>query len=65
MQHMLVRQLKRQDDVLAVVKERIFTTSSSSITLTKKNQCAILGALGIMSMLGSSVKVQAQLRRVR
>lgn len=64
MQHVLVQQLKRQDVVLAVVKERIFTTSSCSVTLTKKNQFSVLGMLGVMSMLGSSVKVRAQLRRV-
>ncbi|TWW65300.1 gasdermin-E-like isoform X1 [Takifugu flavidus] len=57
MQHMLVQQLKRQDVALAVVKERIITTSSCSVTMTKKNQCTVLGMLGLMSMLGSSVKV--------
>lgn len=64
MQHVLVQQLKRQDVVLAVVKERILTTSSCSVTMTKKNQCTVLGMLGVMSMLGGSVKVRAKLRRV-
>lgn len=57
MQHVLVQQLKKSDDVLAVVKERIITTSSCSITLTKKDQCTIRGVLGLMGMLGNSVKV--------
>lgn len=58
MQHVLVQQLKKRDDVLAVVKERILTTSSCSVTLTKNDQCTIRGVLGLMGILGSSVKVR-------
>ncbi|XP_029023078.1 gasdermin-E-like [Betta splendens] len=57
MQHRLVQQLRKQTEVLAVVKERILTTSSCSITQTKQENCAIQGMLGIMGMLGNSVKV--------
>ncbi|CAN9503825.1 unnamed protein product [Ophioblennius macclurei] len=45
MQHVLVQQLKKRAEVLAVVKERIFTTSSCSITQTKKDQCTFQGVL--------------------
>lgn len=58
MQHVLVQQLKKRDDVLAVVKERIITTSSCSVTLTKNDQCTFHGVLRLMGMLGSSVKVR-------
>lgn len=57
MQHVLVKQLKKRDEVLAVVKARILTTNSCSVTLTKKDQCAIRGVLALIDMLGSSVKV--------
>ncbi len=57
MQHKLVRQLKKRDDVLVVVTERILTTSSCSVTQTKKEACAFQGVLGLVGMLGSSVKV--------
>lgn len=59
MQHVLVQQLKKQDDVLVVVKERILTTSSCSVTMIKKDQCTIRGVLGLLGMLESSVKVRA------
>lgn len=57
MQNPLVRQLEKRADVLAVVKERIFTTELCSITQTRKEQCAFQGVLGLVGMLGSSVKV--------
>lgn len=57
MQHVLVKQLKKRDEVLAVVKARILTTNSCSVTLAKKDQCAIRGVLALIDMLGSSVKV--------
>lgn len=57
MQHVLVQQLKKRAEVLAVVKERILTTNSCSITQTKKEKCSFQGGLGLMDMLGSSVKV--------
>lgn len=59
MQHVLVQQLKKQDDVLAFVKERILTTSSCSVTLIKKDQCTARGVLRLMGVLDSSVKVRA------
>lgn len=58
MQHVLVQQLKKRDDVLAVVKERILTTSSCYVTLTKNDQCTLRGVLRLMGMLGNSVKVR-------
>ncbi|XP_071357044.1 gasdermin-E-like [Trachinotus anak] len=57
MQHVLVQQLEKRADVLAVVKERILTTNSCSITQTKKEQCIFKGVLGLLDILGSSVKV--------
>lgn len=57
MQHVLMEQLKKRADVLAVVKERILTTNSCSITMTKKRQCTFQGVLGLVGMLGSSIKV--------
>lgn len=57
MQNSLVQQLEKRADVLAVVKERIFTTTSCSITQTRKDQCTFQGMLGLVGMLGSPVKV--------
>ncbi|XP_041811778.1 gasdermin-E-like [Chelmon rostratus] len=57
MQHKLVQQLEKRSEVLVVVKERILTTSSCSVTQTKKEQCTFQGVLGLVGMLGSSVKV--------
>lgn len=64
MGHTLVQQLKKRDLVLAVVKERIITTSSCAITMIKKDQCITRGVLGIMGLLGKSTKVPAPLPRV-
>ncbi|XP_039978153.1 gasdermin-E-like isoform X2 [Xiphias gladius] len=60
MQHVLVQQLEKRAEVLAVVKERILTTNSCSVTQTKKEQCTFQGVLGLLGMLGSSVKVCAK-----
>lgn len=57
MQNPLVQQLEKRADVLAVVKERILTTNSCSITQTKKEQCIFQGMLGLVAVLGSPVKV--------
>ncbi|XP_035537455.1 gasdermin-E-like [Morone saxatilis] len=57
MEHKLVQQLEKRAELLAVVKERILTTSSCSVTQTKKEQCTFQGVLGLLGMLGSSVKV--------
>ncbi|XP_068189100.1 gasdermin-E-like [Antennarius striatus] len=57
MQHVLVQQLKKQAELLAVVKERIITTTSCSITQTKREHCTFQGVLGLAGMLGNSVKV--------
>ncbi|XP_031710053.1 gasdermin-E-like [Anarrhichthys ocellatus] len=58
MQKPLVQQLEKRADVLAVVKERILTTDSCSITQTKSEQCIFQGILGLLGMLGNSVKVK-------
>lgn len=57
MQHVLVQQLEKRAEVLAVVKERILTTSSCTVTQTKKEDCSFQGVLGVLGMLRSSVKV--------
>ncbi len=57
MEHVLVKQLEKRAEVLAVVKERILTANSCSVTQTKKEQCTFQGVLGLVGMLGSSVKV--------
>lgn len=57
MEHVLVKQLEKRAELLAVVKERILTTNSCSVTQTKKEQCTFQGVLGLVGMLGSSVKV--------
>ncbi|XP_068567079.1 gasdermin-E-like [Cebidichthys violaceus] len=58
MQNPLMQQLEKRADVLAVVKERILTTNSCSITQTKSEQCTFQGILRLLGMLGSSVKVK-------
>lgn len=63
MQHVLVQQLEKGAELLAVVKERILTTNSCSVTQTKKEQCTFQGVLGLAGMLGSSVQVRARWRR--
>ncbi|XP_069555439.1 gasdermin-E-like [Brachyistius frenatus] len=57
MQHVLVQQLEKRAEVLAVVKERIFTTNSCSVAQKKKEQFSFQGVLGLLGMLGHSVKV--------
>ncbi|XP_070778382.1 gasdermin-E-like [Enoplosus armatus] len=57
MRHVLVQQLEKRAEVLAVVKERILTANSCSVTQTKKEQCIFQGVLGLVAMLGGSVKV--------
>lgn len=57
MQHKLVQQLKKRAEVLTVVKERIFTTSSCNVSHTRKEHCSFKGVLGLLGLLGSSVKV--------
>lgn len=57
MQHVLVQQLKKGSEVLVVVKERILTTNSCSVTQTRKEHCALQGVLSLIGTLGSSVKV--------
>eukprot|EP00064_Thunnus_orientalis_P011514 superscaffoldBa00001666_g11545 len=54
MQHVLVQQLEKRAEVLAVVKERILTTSTCTVSQTKKEDCTFQGLMG---MLGSRVKV--------
>ncbi|KAK2830184.1 hypothetical protein Q5P01_018115 [Channa striata] len=57
MQHVLVQQLKKRAEVLAVVKERILTTETCSVTQTKQEHCTLQGVLGLVGMLGSSLEV--------
>ncbi|XP_037330360.2 gasdermin-E-like isoform X2 [Pungitius pungitius] len=57
MQNPLMQQLEKRADVLAVVKERVLTTKPCSITQTQKEQCSFQGILGLLGMLGNSVKV--------
>ncbi|XP_035762494.1 gasdermin-E-like [Neolamprologus brichardi] len=57
MQHVLVRQIEKRAEVVGLVKERILTTSPCSITQTKVEECTFQGVLGLVGMLGSSVKV--------
>lgn len=57
MKHVLVQQLEKRAEVLAVVKERIFTTDRCPITQTKTEQCIFKGVLGLLGMLGSSLQV--------
>lgn len=57
MEHMLMQQLEKRAEVLAVVKERIFTTSSCSIKQTKKDHCFLQGLLGFLGLLTSSFNV--------
>lgn len=60
MQHVLVRQLKKKSEVLVVVKEIVLTTSPCSLTHTRKDQCALKGALSLLSQLGGSVQVSVK-----
>ncbi|KAF7647268.1 hypothetical protein LDENG_00174960 [Lucifuga dentata] len=57
MRHRLVQQLEKRAEVLAVLKERILTTSPCSITETQQDQCNCLGVLGLRRKLGTTVKV--------
>lgn len=57
MQHVLVQQMEKRAEVLTVVKERILTTKSCSISQTQKQQCTFQGVLRLLGLLGSSVKV--------
>ncbi|CAB1416171.1 unnamed protein product [Pleuronectes platessa] len=56
MQHVLMQQLKKKAEVLAIVKERILTTGSCSITQSKNEKYIFQAALGLVGMLGSFVK---------
>ncbi|XP_030002330.1 gasdermin-E-like [Sphaeramia orbicularis] len=57
MQHMLMQQLEKKAEVLAVVKDIVITAESCSIKQTKKEQCALQGVLGLVGLLGSFLKV--------
>lgn len=60
MQHELVQQLEKNIEVLAIVKERVLTTSTCSVKQTKKEHCTLQGVLhmlGLLGVLGSSVNV--------
>ncbi|XP_034457007.1 gasdermin-E-like [Hippoglossus hippoglossus] len=56
MQHVLMQQLKKQAEVLAIVKERILTTESCSITQSKNEKYIFQAVFGLVGMLGSFVK---------
>ncbi|XP_037548726.1 gasdermin-E-like [Nematolebias whitei] len=57
MQHVLVQQMEKRAEVLTVVKERILTTNSCSVSQTQKQQCTFQGVLRLLGLPGSSVKV--------
>ncbi|XP_051926334.1 gasdermin-E-like [Hippocampus zosterae] len=57
MEHVLVQQLEKRSDILAVVKERILTTAACTVTQTKKEQCALHAMVGLLGKLGANVKV--------
>nr|XP_019945987.1 PREDICTED: non-syndromic hearing impairment protein 5-like [Paralichthys olivaceus] len=57
MGHVLVKQLKKKSEVLAIVKERILTSDSCAVTQSKKEKFIFKAVLGLVGMLGSSVKV--------
>nr|XP_057903778.1 gasdermin-E-like isoform X2 [Doryrhamphus excisus] len=52
MQHMLVQQLEKRAVVLAVVKERIITTSAGTVTQIKKEKCAFNGKVCVKDSNG-------------
>ncbi|XP_069372412.1 gasdermin-E-like [Paralichthys olivaceus] len=56
MGHVLVKQLKKKSEVLAIVKERILTSDSCAVTQSKKEKYIFKAVLGLVGMLGSSVK---------
>uniref|UniRef100_UPI003AACF34D gasdermin-E-like n=1 Tax=Centroberyx gerrardi TaxID=166262 RepID=UPI003AACF34D len=57
MQHVLVQQLEKRADVLAVLKERILTTSPCSVTETCQEQGTCGGVLSLVGKLGNTVEV--------
>lgn len=57
MEHVLVQQLEKRSDILAVVKERILTTAACTVTETKKEQCALHAMVGLLGKLGANIKV--------
>lgn len=57
MKHRMVQQMEKRAEVLAVVTERIFTTEPCVITQTRRDQCSFQGVLGLLGILGSSLKV--------
>lgn len=59
MQHSLVRQLEKHANVLAVVKERILTTTSCSVTQTTNVSCTFQGVFKMLGSAGRSVEVNA------
>ncbi|KAI4825083.1 hypothetical protein KUCAC02_020781 [Chaenocephalus aceratus] len=48
MQNKLVKQMEKREEVLAVVKERILTTTPCSITQKKREQCIFQGLVGLL-----------------
>ncbi|XP_029370318.1 gasdermin-E-like [Echeneis naucrates] len=60
MQHALVKQLEKRNDVLAIVKERIITSKSCTITQAKKGHCSFQGMFGLLDLLGSPGKICAE-----
>ncbi|XP_061615627.1 gasdermin-E-like [Phyllopteryx taeniolatus] len=57
MEHVLVQQLEKRSDILAIVKERILTTAACTLTETKKEQCAFRAVVGLLGKLGANIKV--------
>ncbi|KAM4631521.1 gasdermin-E-like [Polymixia lowei] len=57
MEHVLVKQLEKQADVLAVLKARVLTTCPCSLTETHQKQGTCGGVLGCVGKLGSTVEI--------
>ncbi|XP_061670298.1 gasdermin-E-like [Syngnathoides biaculeatus] len=57
MDHVLVQQLEKRSDVLAIVKERILTSAACTVTETKKEQCAFRAVVGLLGELVANMKV--------
>ncbi|XP_077363025.1 gasdermin-E-like [Festucalex cinctus] len=55
MEHVLVQELEKRYDVLAVVKESILTTSTCIVTQIKKEQCAFRAMVGLLDKLGANI----------
>ncbi|CAL8297572.1 unnamed protein product [Lota lota] len=60
MNHCLVQQVQKRNHVLAVLKERVITTTPCAITETHKKQSSCGGRLNLMGMLGRTVEISVK-----